>query len=86
MNGDPDRIQTCDLPLRRGLLYSAELLGRNMQLRTTPYKNFDLSLRRALFYPVELRGGCAAGFYRLQTDKSIDTGVCYAFPRVFWAL
>ena len=45
--------------------------------------NLDLSLRRALFYPVELRGGCAAGFYRLKNDKSIDVTVCYAFPRVF---
>ncbi len=27
-NGAPDTIRTCDLPLRRGTLYPAELRGR----------------------------------------------------------
>ena len=34
-NGAPETIRTSDLPLRRGLLYPAELLGRD----STPIKS-----------------------------------------------
>jgi hypothetical protein len=30
LTGDPDRIRTCDLPLRRRLLYPTELRGQTI--------------------------------------------------------
>src|SRR5580698_4201715 len=44
-NGDPGRVRTCDLPLRRRLLYPAELRGR--------------SPRAALADPIALMGPLA---------------------------
>src|SRR5512146_254051 len=36
--GGPDTIRTCDLPLRRGTLYPAELRGRNCNSGIEPMR------------------------------------------------
>ena len=58
-NGDPGRIRTCDLRLRRPVLYPAEL--RDLTIRTRPY-HYALGRESCYFMilkiALDLRGTC----------------------------
>ena len=45
-SGDPGRARTCDLPLRRRLLYPAELRGRSLDASPLSAKPFPLNESR----------------------------------------
>ena len=71
-NGAPDRIRTSDLPLRRRLLYPAELPGRENGLITVILLGAEANSQKESMSGNNLKS-CDSAFWLLGSARQIAT-------------